>query len=153
MGLKIAAVMGSIMLVMSGAFYWYYQDSQARIQTLSENNAKLETAVAINEQTIGSLQENYVQSQEQLRAVHDEFRQIRRQNSVLAEKLERHDLGVLGNAKPGLVERVVNRATDKVNRCFEIISGAELTEEERNAENGKDFNSECPWLFNPDDSR
>jgi len=153
MGLKIAAVMGSIMLVMSGAFYWYYQDSQARIQTLSENNAKLETAVAINEQTIGSLQENYAQSQEQLRAVHDEFRQIRRQNSVLAEKLERHDLGVLGNAKPGLVERVVNRATDKVNRCFEIISGAELTEEERNAENGKDFNSECPWLFNPDDSR
>lgn len=153
MGLKIAAVMGSIMLVMTSAFYWYYQDSQARIQTLSENNAKLETAVAINEQTIGSLQENYAQSQEQLRAVHDEFRQIRRQNSVLAEKLERHDLGVLGNAKPGLVERVVNRATDKVNRCFEIISGAELTEEERNAENGKDFNSECPWLFNPVDSR
>lgn len=153
MGLKIAAVMGSIMLVMTGAFYWYYQDSQARIQTLSENNSKLETAVEINEQTIDSLQENYAQSQEQLRVVHDEFRQIRRQNGVLAEKLERHDLGVLGNAKPGLVEGVVNRATDKVNRCFEIISGAELTEEERNAENGKDFNSECPWLFNPDDSR
>lgn len=147
MGLKIAAVMGSIMLVITGVFYWYYQDSQARIQTLSENNAKLETAVAINEQTIGSLQENYAQSQEQLRAVHAEFRQIRRQNSVLAEKLERHDLGVLGNARPGLVENVVNRATDKVNRCFEILSGAEFTEEEINAETAEQANSECPWLY------
>lgn len=153
MGLKIAAVMGSIMLIMAGAFYWYYQDSQARIQTLSENNAKLETAVEINEQTIDSLQESYAQSQEQLRAVNDEFRQIRRQNNVLAEKLERHDLGVLGNAKPGLVENVVNRATDKVNRCFEIISGAELTEEELNAETPEQANSECPWLFNTNDSR
>lgn len=153
MGLKIAAVMGSIMLIMAGAFYWYYQDSQARIQTLSENNAKLETAVEINEQTIDSLQESYAQSQEQLRAVNDEFKQIRRQNNVLAEKLERHDLGVLGNAKPGLVENVVNRATDKVNRCFEIISGAELTEEELNAETPEQANSECPWLFNTNDSR
>lgn len=153
MGIKIAAIMASIMLVMTGAFYWYYQDSQARIQTLSENNAKLETAVATNEQTIDSLQESYAQSQEQLRAVHAEFRQIRRQNNVLAEKLERHDLGVLGNARPGLVENVVNRATDKVNRCFEIISGAELTEEERNAESGEAFNSECPWLFDPNNSR
>lgn len=146
-------MLGAIILAMAGAFYWYYQDSQARIQTLSENNAKLETAVAINEQTIVSLQETYQKSQEQLRKVHNEFRQIRRQNSILAEKLERHDLGVLGNAKPGLVENVVNKATNKVNRCFEIISGAELTEEERNAESGKAFNSECPWLFNPNNSR
>lgn len=152
MGLKIAAVMGAIMLGMAGAFYWYYQDSQARIQTLSENNAKLETAVEMNEQTIDSLEQSFRESREELRRVNEEFAAIRRQNDVLAEKLERHDLGVLGNAKPGLVERVVDSATDKTNRCFEILSGAELTEEEKNAETGQEFNSECPWLFEPSSS-
>jgi septal ring factor EnvC (AmiA/AmiB activator) len=153
MGLKIAAVMGAIMLGMAGAFYWYYQDSQARIQTLSENNAKLETAVEMNEQTIDSLEQSFEESREELRRVNEEFANIRRQNNVLAEKLEEHDLGVLGNSKPGLVERVVNSATDKTNRCFEILSGAELTEEERNAETPEQANSECPWLFDTGNSR
>jgi chromosome segregation ATPase len=153
MGLKIAAVMGAIMLGMTAAFYWYYQDSQARIQTLSENNAKLETAVQMNEQTIDSLEQSFEESREELRRVNEEFANIRRQNNVLAEKLEEHDLGVLGNAKPGLVERVVNSATNKTNRCFEILSGAELTEEEQNAETPEQANSECPWLFDTDNSR
>ena len=152
MGLKIAAVMGAIMLGMAGAFYWYYQDSQARIQTLSENNAKLETAVEMNEQTIDSLEQSFRESREELRRVNEEFAAIRRQNDVLAEKLERHDLGVLGNAKPGLVERIVDSATSDANRCFELLSGAELTEEEQNAETGQAFNSECPWLFEPSSS-
>jgi len=147
MGLKVTAVLGAVMLAMVAGFYWYYQDSQARIQTLSENNAKLETAVDMNEQTIDILQEDYEQTRQELRRVNEEFSNIRRQNSVLAEKLERHDLGVLGNAKPGLVERIVDSATDETNRCFEILSGAELTEEERNADTAEKANSQCPWLF------
>ena len=135
------------MLSMAAGFYWYYQDSQARIQTLSENNAKLETAVEMNEQTIDSLEQSFEESRKELRRVNKEFAQIRRQNNVLADKLQEHDIGVLGNAKPGLVERVINRATDRTNRCFEILSGAELTEEEQNAETPEQANSECPWLF------
>ena len=34
------------------AGYYYYKDTQSRIQTLTENNAKLETAKAIQGQTI-----------------------------------------------------------------------------------------------------
>jgi outer membrane murein-binding lipoprotein Lpp len=147
MGLKVTAVLGAVMLAIVAGFYWYYQDSQARIQTLSENNAKLETAVDMNEQTIDILQEDYEQTRQELRRVNEEFSNIRNQNSVLAEKLERHDLGVLGNAKPGLVERIVDSATDETNRCFEILSGAELTEEERNADTAEKANSQCPWLF------
>lgn len=153
MSFKVAAVMGAVMLVMTAGFYWYYQDSQARIQTLSENNAKLETAVDMNEQTIDSLQKNYEQSREELRKVNKEFENIRKQNNVLSEKLRKHDLGVLGNAKPGLVSNIVNSATNDVNRCFEILSGAELTEEERNAETPEKANSECSWLFDNSTSR
>ena len=147
MGLKAAASMGLIIVTMAAGFYWYYQDSQQRIQTLSENNARLETAVQTNEQTISVLQESYEEARQELRQVNEEFSRIRKQNDVLADKLQRHDLGVLGNNKPGLVGNIVNSATDSVNRCFEILSGAELTDEEKNAETPEKANSECPWLF------
>ena len=34
--------------------YMYYKDTQARIATLTENNAKLETAVQISEESIAT---------------------------------------------------------------------------------------------------
>ena len=37
-----------------GAF-WYYNDTQARIQQLAENNAKLESAVETQQATITTL--------------------------------------------------------------------------------------------------
>ena len=68
--------------------------------------------------------------------------------SILSKKLGKHDLGNLGSKKPSLVERIINNASAKVGRCFELESGAKLTEKEKNAKTGKAFNSECPWLFN-----
>lgn len=138
-----------LMLAMSGAFYWYYNDTQSRMAILHENNAKLETAVAISEKTVSTLQADFKKANEQLTIINSEFAAIREQNKVLSDKLAKHDLAVLGSNKPALVERVINNATIKAGRCFEILSGAQLTEAERNAKDGKSFNSECPWLFNP----
>ena len=132
---------------MGGIGYWYYTDTQATIAVLTENNAKLELAVATNEETIKTMAADFAAANEQLQRVNEEFAAINRQNRVLADKLARHDLGVLGAGKPGLVERVINSATDKVGRCFELLTGAELTDDERNAANANAFNSECPWFY------
>jgi len=145
--MRLSAILIVVILVMGGVGYWYYQDSQATIATLTENNAKLETATQLQEETIKKMEADYAAASEELNRVNEEFAVIRRQNNVLADKLERHDLGQLGNSKPGLVERVINGATDKVGRCFELLSGAELTDKEKEAENGQQFNSECPWLY------
>lgn len=136
-----------IMAAMVAGGYWYYNDTQERISILTENAAKLETAIATSEATISALQADYESMKRTNEALNNEFAAIRRQNEVLADKLSRHDLGVLGASKPGLVERVVNGASDKAGRCFELISGAELTEEEKNAKSANSFNSECPWLY------
>lgn len=153
MRLKFFAIISTIVIIVSAGFYWYYQESQERIQTLVKNNSKLETAIESNENTINSLRASYEQSREELRRVNEKFAQIRNQNNVLSRKLEEHDLGVLGNAKPRLVERIVNSASSDANRCFELLSGATLTEEEKNADTPKQFNSECPWLFDSNSSR
>ena len=147
MGLKLAGVMALISFVMAGAFYWYYNDTQERMSILNANNAKLEVAIQISEDAVTSLQESYAKANEELTKVNSEFASIRQQNRVLSDKLGRHDIGNLAENKPGLVERVINGASIKAGRCFELLSGAPLTDKEKEAENGKSFNSECPWLF------
>ena len=147
MGLKLAGVMFLIMALMGGLGYWYYNATQEKMAILVANEAKATLAAKEAEQATKSLQEDYQKITDQLNKVNAEFSAIRKQNNVLSDKLGRRDLGNLGSKKPTLTERIINKASAKVGRCFELESGAKLTEKEKNAKNGKAFNSECPWLF------
>lgn len=146
-GFKLYLIFGAIALTILGGFYWYYTDSQARIAALVENNAKLQLAVQTNEETIAFLQKNYAAANAELGRLNQSFAEAREQNRQLSERLADHDLGYLAANKPGLVENVINNASGKAARCFELLTGAPLTDAERNATNGQSFNSECPWLF------
>jgi predicted transcriptional regulator len=147
LGLKGIMIVGAVIATMSAGFYLYYKDSQNRIADLQTNNAKLETAVQINEETILTLQNNYKEANAELNRINTAFQEVREQNRELADRLAKHDLGFLGSKKPALVEKIINAASDKVGRCFELLSGADLTDNERNAKDAKSFNSECPWLY------
>jgi uncharacterized protein YicC (UPF0701 family) len=50
------------------------------------------------------------------------------------------DLGDIARAKPQIVQGIINRATDDVNRCFEILTGSPVKEGE--------VNNECKDLVN-----
>lgn len=143
----IALILGVLFLASSVLGIWYYRDTQNTITTLTENNAQLETAISLNEKTVQSIQEDLENLNIELNQVNQEFAEIRAQNQVLEERFEDHDLGELAASRPELIERIINTATDNAGRCFEILSGAELTEQEINAENGNEFNSECPWIY------
>ncbi len=145
--LKLTGIMLIAMIAMGSGFYWYYNDTQERLAMLNTNNAKLEAAEAMCQETVASIKFNQAVANNELVKIHKQFSAIRAQNSVLAKKLEKHDIGVLGAAKPKLVERVINKAVDKSLRCIELMSGATLTTAELNAKSGKEFNSECPWLW------
>ena len=53
----LIAVIGLVGGVVYGGYY-YYKDTQSRIQTLTENNSKLEVATQQQEQTINTLIED-----------------------------------------------------------------------------------------------
>ena len=147
--LKLYIMLFVIGLIGSVGFAGYitWNNMQAKIEILKENNTKLEVAVETQTATIFSMESNIKKVNADLDTVNKELRRTRTRNKVLLKKIQQHDIGMLGEAKPDLVERVVNNASEKALRCFEIISGAELTLKERNAENGKAFNSECPWIY------
>lgn len=145
--MRLAGLLLVVIMVMGGIGYWYYNDTQAKMAILQENNAKLEVAVQTNEETINSLQASYAAIQAENTRINAEYAAIRRQNSILADKLADMDLGLLASQRPDSIERAVNRGTANAGRCFEILSGSPLTEEERNATDGESFNKECPWLW------
>jgi septal ring factor EnvC (AmiA/AmiB activator) len=153
MGAKLAIVMFMLLLGAGGIGYWYYNDTQERLAILTSNNAKLNTAVELNEQTISSLEQDYAKASSELATLNEQYISIRRQNQELADKLQQIDLTAAAIANAEGIERAVNRGTLNAGRCFELLSGAELNDKERNAENGIAFNKECPWLYDTYKSR
>lgn len=152
--MKAWIFIGILISLLSGAAYFYYTTTQKQIASLIEGNAVLTSNVkavtAANEQnlqTIDDLQSSYQRVQEDYSRVQSEFQTMRMQNNELRERLGRHELDALAAAKPVLVERTINRASDNAMRCFELMSGAPLNDKELNATTEREFNSECPWLF------
>ena len=153
MGAKLAIVMFMLLLGAGGIGYWYYNDTQERLAILTSNNAKLNTAVELNEQTISSLEQDYAKASGELATLNQQYVSIRRQNQQLADKLQEIDLTAAAIVNAESIERAVNRGTLNAGRCFELLSGAELNEKERNAQNGIAFNKECPWFYDDYKSR
>jgi len=145
--MKLSGILLIVIMTMGGIGYWYYTDTQKTIAILTENNAKLELAVATNEDTIKTMAADFAAANNELRRVNEEFNAIRQQNNRLASKLADFDLALLAASKPESIERAVNRGTYNAGRCFELLSGAALTEDEKNAQYGASFNKECPWLY------
>lgn len=145
--MKLSGILLIVIMTMGGIGYWYYTDTQKTIAVLTENNAKLEMAVATNEETIQTMAADFAAANEEIRRVNSEFAAIRQQNNQLASKLADFDLGLLAASKPESIERAVNRGSANASRCFELLSGATLTDAEKEATNGNEFNKECPWLY------
>ena len=97
-----------IIIMMSGIGYWYYTDTQNTIAVLTANNAKLNLAVATNEETIKTMAADFAAANEELKKTNAEFAATREQNNQLASKLQEHDLELTAAARPRSVQRLIN---------------------------------------------
>ena len=145
-----------ITTLIGGGAYAYYKDTQKKLATLHENNAKLEQATATQTAAIESLTEDIAQATQLQKKTEAEFKVAREQVAVMEDKfnktselLGKRDIGTLGQAKPGPIARILTTGTKNMNRCFEILSGQELTEKEINAQKKSQLNSMCPHIANP----
>jgi hypothetical protein len=151
--MKLSGILLIVIMTMGGLGYWYYTDTQKTIAVLTENNAKLNVAVATNEDTIAVMAADFKKANEEITRVNAEFAATRQQNNILSDKLAKHDLEILASQRPDSIERLINGGSANAGRCFELLSGSPLTEKEKNAKNEKAFNNECPWLFDSYKSR
>ncbi len=119
----LVVVVGLVGGSVYGAYY-YYKDSQQRIQTLTENTAKLETAKKMQDDTITAMIEDREKFDELNKELQSKLNAANEYKDVLIGKLRKHDLAKLSMKKPGLVEKRINNGTNKLLRSLEAISGA-----------------------------
>ena len=109
----IIAIIGILGIAGYGAKY-YYDTTQATIATLRENNAKLETANQINQETIAQQQQDAVKMAELNNELTKDLQQAEQYGDELRATLNKHNLTHLANKKPGLIEQRMQNATDKL---------------------------------------
>lgn len=114
MGLKLAAVMALLMMAMATGGAWYYKQTQARIATLQQNNAKLEVAVESKQTALNTLQKQAADSAKQINQLQNELQKAEQYGDELRSTLQKHNLTVLARKKPGLIEKKINDASNKL---------------------------------------
>ena len=114
-------VLGLVGGVVYGGWY-YYKDTQARIQILTENSAKLEVATQQQEMTINTLVDDAEKYRELNKELNTKLEAANDYKNDLISKLRKHDLSRLSQQKPGLVEKRINNGTKKLFESFESIT-------------------------------
>lgn len=137
----IAAIVSSVL----GAL-WYITNLKADLATSEANNELLQIAAeqqsaVIQQQLtdINAVKATNVELSRSVAALQADLDELNNRFEISANGLSR-DFGKITRAKPALVNKIINRATDNVNRCFELATGAPLEEGETN--------SECEALVN-----
>lgn len=137
-GIKWIAILSILLLFIAGLYY--ISNMQTKLNQCKVNTERLTQAIAEQQEVIETKQREY----EEIRAVNLELTEL---NDKLSKDIENlndrlnvrangtsRDFGKITRDKPVLINKIINRATDKVNRCFELASGAPLKEGEKNSE-------------------
>ena len=144
--LKIKLILMVIMLAGAGGGYMYVKKLQKDNLTLKINQSKLETAIEDNNAVIEQQTVDLKKIRTTLSELDETNRKLQEDKDNLSDRLNKHDIGNLAENKPGLVEKIINKASDSAVRCMEIASGSPLTEEELNGSP----NRECPSFWPSD---
>ena len=110
----MSKILIGIIVAMVLAFGGYYWLTEKRLATLTENNAKLTIAARTNQDTIDKLTQDFEQQQELNAELKVKLTAAEAYGDELAKKFREHDLTMLTLKKPGLIERRVNSATQKI---------------------------------------
>ena len=114
-------VIGLVGGVVYGGYY-YYKDTQARIQILTENSAKLEAAKMAQDNTIETLKEDAGKYRKLNKDLSLQLQKAHDYKNKLIGKLRKHNLTRLSQQKPNLVEKKINRGTKRLFESFESDS-------------------------------
>ena len=144
--LQIKIILALVLLAGAGGGYLYVTKLQKDNAILKTNQVKLETAVAESNQVIEQQTKDLKKIRSTLKEIDEQNAKLKADRDALNNRLGKHDIGNLAENKPGLVEKIINKASDSAARCMEIASGSPLTEEELN---GKP-NRECPSFWPSD---
>jgi hypothetical protein len=116
----------TVVVLATLAYIWYLRST---VDTLRQDNAKLQVAVQEQTKTIEALQKDYKAIIAAKDAYNEKVKQLEKKTKDLEDKLWREHEGKLSIEELALldkkdrIEKVINNATQKVLDCFKALSG------------------------------
>tara|TARA_B100000989_G_scaffold155078_1_gene115708 strand:+ start:1098 stop:1484 length:387 start_codon:yes stop_codon:yes gene_type:complete len=114
-------VLGVLAGVGYGAYY-YYNDTQQRLATLRDNNAKLEVANKQNQETIKLMKDNFEKQTKLNNELSAKLKDAEVYGNELRKKLSKIDLPAASLNRPEETEKRINDASQKVLDILESIT-------------------------------
>jgi len=123
MGFKLNLILGALLMVSiaGSAMYINMQKAtierlQIELQTAINNQAVLENTISSQNNQITEQLEQQKINQERITQLNEDSKLAQAEVTKLRNTFARHDLNNLAIAKPGLIEKIVNKGTNKVNK-------------------------------------
>lgn len=123
---KVLLALGGLTLL-SASFYVYYLITSAQIKSLKQENIDLQKKVKDQELIISLMKEDYTkiikinsELSEKVESNKKEIDELR--NKLFRENKNKKSLEELATKKTNLIEKIINKGTEKVLTCFEVIS-------------------------------
>ena len=147
--LKIAMV--AILITGIAGAGMYVMKLRSDNAILKANQVKLESAVADQKQLIENQKKDFEEILSANKKMNELVSALKKDLDDLDNRFNKdgRDFGKIAIEKTDAINRIINKGSDNATRCIEISSGAELTEEERNATKKSEINRECPGIANP----
>jgi len=118
--LKIAMIL--ILLAGAGGGFMYVKNLQSNLEVARANAAKLEAAVETSEASLKLLKEDNARLNALSNQLNEDLRKAEQYGDELRATLQKHNLTHLANKKPGLIEKRMQDATDKLWDDLESIT-------------------------------
>ncbi len=128
-----------IALGATGGFAYVYK-LKADNAILKSNQEKLETAVQEQQELLEVKELEYQYIIEKTKELEEKLDAARADNKALTEKFAKYDIETWGMQDADRTAETINNAVRHVNRCIEISTGAEVTEEDKD-------NKQCPEII------
>ena len=139
--MQISLVLGFLLIATAGGSYFYISTQKAQIeqlqvelQTAVNNQAVLESAIAQQNAQMQEQLESQIENQALISELSEANNFAREEVNQLRNTFARHDLNNLAIAKPGLIEKIVNRGTAKVHQQFIDLTNPRQFDETPNPE-------------------
>jgi uncharacterized protein HemX len=110
--IKIAILL--FVIAAAGGGYLYVQKLQSDLETARANVAKMEVAVQTAEASVKTLQEDAVKMAALNQQLSADLQKAEKYGDELRSTLQKHNLTHLANKKPGLIQKRMQNATDKL---------------------------------------
>ena len=101
--------------------YAYYQDTQQRLKTLQQNNAKLEVAVKSKDEALNFMTSNFEKQSELNKELSSKLADAEKENTIIRDKLAKSNLIADSIANPQVMEQKIN---EQVSTIFGALSNS-----------------------------